>query len=114
MTKTALVSGLCVTALLAYSASAQQPPSGAMAGPPPGADKVHEACAAEMTKFCSDVKPGGGHIMHCLGKHKDDLSDGCKQALAAAKAAHQQPQPTPGGRLCWALHVRRWIVRASD
>jgi hypothetical protein len=91
MTKTALVSGFCLAALLAHAASAQQPP----ATPPPGAAKVHAACATDITKLCPDVQTGGGRVMQCLKEHKDQVSDGCKQAIAAAKQEHQQQQAAP-------------------
>jgi hypothetical protein len=37
-----------------------------------------EACAADMKKFCSDVKPGGGAKMRCMKEHEKELSAECK------------------------------------
>lgn len=38
-------------------------------------------CREELTKFCSDIKPGGGRVMECMGKNDAKLSKRCKQAL---------------------------------
>jgi hypothetical protein len=43
------------------------------------------ACKADAQKFCADVKPGGGRIVQCMKQHESELSDGCKQNLAAMK-----------------------------
>jgi len=42
------------------------------------------ACAADVQKLCSDVPPGGGRIIACLKQHQQDVSQGCKQAIAGA------------------------------
>jgi len=39
------------------------------------------ACAADRTKFCADVKPGGGRILDCLAGHKAEGADGCRKVL---------------------------------
>ena len=88
MMRATVFCGAAVAALLAHSVLAQTPP----AGPPPGAGKMREACAADVKKLCPDTPMGGGKIMQCLKEHSDSVSDGCKQAMAAAKAAHDQQQ----------------------
>ncbi|MDQ6436538.1 cysteine rich repeat-containing protein [Mesorhizobium sp. LHD-90] len=40
-----------------------------------------EACAADYQKFCSDVAPGGGKILECLAKQKDQLSPACQKVV---------------------------------
>lgn len=72
----------------AQSPAAQSPPP---AQPRPGvapgrgmAD-VRTACMSDVQKLCTGVQPGGGRIVACLKEHKDQVSDGCKQAIAAAK-----------------------------
>jgi hypothetical protein len=35
-------------------------------------------CADDISKFCKDVKPGGGRIASCLKEHEKDLSPACK------------------------------------
>jgi hypothetical protein len=39
------------------------------------------ACAADVQKLCSNVPQGGGRIIACLKQHKDEVSQGCKQAI---------------------------------
>ena len=43
------------------------------------------ACRGDFAKFCKDVKPGGGRVIACLGKHEDKLSDDCKKVVEAHK-----------------------------
>jgi hypothetical protein len=67
----------------------------AMADDPPAAQPtpaqqrvmraVRDACQADVQKLCPGVQPGGGRIVACLKEHKDDVSDGCKQAIAKAR-----------------------------
>jgi hypothetical protein len=38
-------------------------------------------CQNELTKFCSDIKPGGGRLIECMKKNDAKLSARCKQAL---------------------------------
>ncbi len=40
------------------------------------------ACAEDITKFCKDVKPGGGRIAKCLKAHENELSGTCKDEIA--------------------------------
>jgi hypothetical protein len=42
------------------------------------------ACATDIQNFCAGVQPGGGRILACLKQHKDQVSDGCKQAVIKA------------------------------
>jgi hypothetical protein len=43
-------------------------------------------CDADVKKFCSDVKQGGGRIQACLKEHAKDLSPECaKRSQAAAR-----------------------------
>ena len=38
-------------------------------------------CAADVQKFCKDVKPGGGRIIKCLKSHQSDLSEECRGTM---------------------------------
>jgi hypothetical protein len=38
-------------------------------------------CRDDLTKFCSDIKPGGGRLMQCIDKNDAKVSKRCKQAL---------------------------------
>jgi hypothetical protein len=37
------------------------------------------ACKADIQKFCGNVKPGGGAVMHCLDGHMAELSEPCQR-----------------------------------
>ena len=75
--KLALAAGLALasTLILADAAAAQ----GAMAG-------VRAACQSDLQTLCAGVQPGGGRIKACLKDHKDQVSAGCKSALAQMMA----------------------------
>ncbi len=38
-------------------------------------------CRDDLTKLCSDIKPGGGRLMQCIDKNDAKVSKRCKQAL---------------------------------
>ena len=38
-------------------------------------------CRDDLTKFCSDIKPGGGRLLQCIDKNNAKVSKRCKQAL---------------------------------
>jgi len=42
------------------------------------------ACETDIQRLCADVQPGGGRILVCLKQHKDQVSDGCRQAVIKA------------------------------
>lgn len=46
--------------------------------------QARAACASDVQKVCAGVPSGGGKIVACLKQHKDQVSDGCKQAVLAA------------------------------
>ena len=46
--------------------------------------QARAACASDIQKLCAGVPSGGGKIVACLKQHKDQVSDGCKQAVLAA------------------------------
>jgi len=58
-------------------ASAPGPSEQAMA-------EARAACGTDIQKLCAGVQPGGGRILACLKQHKDQVSDGCKQAVVKA------------------------------
>lgn len=43
---------------------------------------LRQACMADFQKLCADAQPGGGRVFQCLRQHQDQLSDGCKTAIA--------------------------------
>jgi hypothetical protein len=48
------------------------------------------ACKGDIEKLCSGVASGGGQIRACLKAHRDQVSIGCKHAIAQEVAAHRQ------------------------
>jgi hypothetical protein len=75
--------GLAMTASVAM---AEDPPA---TQPTPAQQKamqeVRAACQADAQKLCASVQPGGGRIVACLKEHKEQVSDGCKQAISKAR-----------------------------
>jgi hypothetical protein len=56
----------------------------------PAAQALRQACAPDYHALCSGVRPGGGRIAACFEQNKTALSEPCRSALVAAKAAKQQ------------------------
>jgi predicted aspartyl protease len=54
--------------------------SGAAFAQTPTADQ-RGACKTDYEKFCSGIAPGGGRIVACLSKQRDQLSNSCTKAL---------------------------------
>jgi hypothetical protein len=42
---------------------------------------VTNECRDDLTKFCSDIKPGEGRLLQCIDKNDAKVSGRCKQAL---------------------------------
>lgn len=38
-------------------------------------------CRDDLTKYCSDIKPGEGRLLQCIDKNDAKVSSRCKQAL---------------------------------
>jgi hypothetical protein len=45
--------------------------------------KLDAACGADADKFCKGLKPGDGKYGACMKEHKDEVSQGCKDAMTA-------------------------------
>lgn len=56
--------------LLTLPAAAQQPSQAEMS-----------ACMPDFRKLCSGVAPGGGRVLACLSKQKDQLSPDCRAVV---------------------------------
>jgi hypothetical protein len=72
--------------------------------PPQSQADPRVACAADVQRLCPNVPQGGGRIIACLKQHKDEVSQGCKQAIistmqrsggGAGPAANPTPDPEP-------------------
>jgi hypothetical protein len=80
MTLRILTAGALAFGLLCAGAATAQP----------AADPL-QACAPDFQKFCPDAKPGPtGGRRECIRAHVSELSDACKQAIAAFRATHPQ------------------------
>ena len=82
--KMLLASAVPLVALLASQPSVAQPD-------PALSQAVRAACAADVRSLCTWVLPGGGRIVQCMRDKRDSLSEGCRDALAAARL-QAQPQ----------------------
>jgi hypothetical protein len=57
--------------------------------------QLRAACADDAQKLCAGVPLGGGRMVGCLKEHKDQLSNGCRQA-AGLPPLNPSNSPAPG------------------
>ncbi len=43
------------------------------------------ACQADFDKYCKGTVPGGGRIIACLNRQRDQIGDACKKVIDAQK-----------------------------
>jgi hypothetical protein len=65
--------------------------AGLGAGPSLAQGGPRVACATDLAKFCPNAAQGPDRHQ-CMMSHRDQLSDGCKTAIAAAMARRQAVQ----------------------
>ena len=53
--------------------------------------KAPKPCAADVQKFCKDVKPGEGRVIECLKSHQSELSQACSSMLAKGPKPKEKP-----------------------
>ena len=63
---------------------------------------VRGACISDIKTLCGGVQPGGGRIRECFKAHREQLSSGCKMALAdrmlqRREGRGERGQGRPGG-----------------
>ena len=75
-----------ITLLLAALATLALSPQPAAAQ----SGSVRAACAADVRTLCAGVQRGGGRIIQCMQDQHEQLSEGCKNALAAAAAQRKK------------------------
>jgi hypothetical protein len=56
-------------------------------------DALRAACSDDAARLCSGVQTGGGRIISCLKQHKDELSNGCRQAAGLPPRPVAAPDP---------------------
>jgi hypothetical protein len=45
-----------------------------------GIAKLETACSEDIKKYCSNVTPGGGRVLHCMQAYEDKISPKCGYA----------------------------------
>jgi hypothetical protein len=53
-------------------------------------DHVVDSCKGDLEKYCSQVTPGEGRLLHCVAAHEDKLSGQCEYALYQAASLLEQ------------------------
>ncbi len=81
-----LAAALALGSAASFAADSAAPASDAAA---PAGGKG--ACKADVQKFCAGVDHAKGKIRECLTQHSADLSDSCKQRMAAHAAKPATP-----------------------
>ena len=74
---------VAVLAVLAGVSASTSVSTSVVAQTPTAAQRA--ACKPDFDKYCAGTMPGGGRILACLNKQRDQLSDACKKALDANK-----------------------------
>ncbi len=44
-------------------------------------DHLIDACEGDLQKYCSQVTPGNGRMLHCMAAHEDKISGQCEYAF---------------------------------
>jgi hypothetical protein len=53
-------------------------------------DYVLDACESDLQRYCSQVTPGEGRLLHCVAAHEDKISGQCSYALYSAAGLLEQ------------------------
>jgi hypothetical protein len=57
-------------------------------------EEAKQACAPDIEKFCANVKPGGGRLLHCLKPHLNELTPACREKFKTVKARAEEGKKT--------------------
>ena len=52
----------------------------------PARGRLAAACRGDVQRLCAGLAPGRGRIARCLEEHATELSEPCRQAMAALRA----------------------------
>jgi hypothetical protein len=66
------------TCLKSHEAELSQPCSDHMAMAREKGKELHQACKADVKKFCKGIPRGKGRIVSCLKSHEAELTEPCK------------------------------------
>jgi hypothetical protein len=87
---------------------------------------ARQACAADITQLCAEVKPGDGRLKACVKEHFSQLSASCQTALISnvtitksckADAEQKCPGIQPGGgriQACMKEHFTELAEPCKD
>jgi len=53
-------------------------------------DHLIDACEGDLQKYCSQVTPGNGRLLHCMAAHEDKISGQCEYAFYQTAALLEQ------------------------
>jgi Cysteine rich repeat len=53
-------------------------------------DHLIDACEGDLQKYCSQVTPGEGRLLHCMAAHEDKISGQCEYAFYQTAALLEQ------------------------
>lgn len=53
-------------------------------------DHLIDACESDLQKYCSQVTPGEGRMLHCMAAHEDKISGQCEYAFYQTAALLEQ------------------------
>ncbi len=53
-------------------------------------DHLIDACEGDLHKYCSQVTPGEGRLLHCMAAHEDKISGQCEYAFYQTAALLEQ------------------------
>jgi len=56
-------------------------------------EEVREECRPDADRLCKGIEPGRGRIHACLKSHREELSAGCKQAIANVRELRESIHP---------------------
>lgn len=67
------------------------------------AEKIKAACSSDFNKFCSNVNPGEGRVIHCMLAYEDQISTKCDYAVYNATRNLQRAldQVSRVADACW-------------
>lgn len=79
----------CLSACAAPARAAELSPPQSL--PPEAANPAVQtawiACNGDILRFCPDVQPGGGRIVHCLIANRSQLTPACIDGMLHARSA---------------------------
>ncbi len=57
-------------------------------------EDAKQACAKDISKFCTGVSPGGGRLLRCLRPHLKELAPECREKFIPIRATYEGAKKT--------------------